>query len=441
MTRDLTKGKVMPLLIKFTIPMVLGNLFQLTYNAVDGIIAGRYVGKEALAAVGICGPVTTLFILFLNGLCLGASILMGTHYGAGEMDQLRRQISTTMLAGVVFSLSLSLVCILLATPILMILRTNTAILSLTRGYLRIILVGMVFTFLYNFFSTTLRALGDTLTPLLFLIVSSVLNVIGDLFLVVVCGLGVYGCALATVLSQAVSVLFCFFYIRKKVPVLNLGRQWFVFDRGQLKQTVAYGWASAMQQSTVQLGKLCVQGVVNTMGVAATAAFTAVNRMDDFAMVPEQNIGHSMTALMAQNKGAGNKARMQEGFRAGMVLELIYGCILFVICFFFAEPIMHLFAKDPEVILHGTRYLRLIAPMYVLPAMTNGIQGYFRGIGDLKTTLLSSSVNMGVRVLFAFIFAYGFHMGLEAMPLAYLAGWIGMLAAEVPLLVKSVRLKQ
>ncbi|MBQ7371808.1 MAG: MATE family efflux transporter [Blautia sp.] len=438
MTKDLTKGKVLPLLIRFTVPMVLGNVFQMTYNAVDSIIAGRYVGKEALAAIGICGPVTTLFILFLNGLCLGASVLMGTHYGAGDMKLLRRQVSTTMLAGVFFSLSLSVICVLLAEPILALLHVDEGIFTLTRAYFRIILCGMVFTFFYNFFSSTLRALGDAVTPLLFLMVSAVLNVLGDLFFVIVCRLGAHGCGIATVISEALSVVFCVFYIRKKVPMLNLGKEWLIFDRGMLKQTVAYGWISAMQQSTVQLGKICVQGIVNTLGISITAAFTAVTRVDDFTMTPTQNIGHSMTALMAQNHGAGNKKRMKEGFRAGMLLEITYGFLLFLLCFFFAGPIMRLFTKDEEVILHGIKYLRLIAPMYLLPSLTNGIQGYFRGIGDLKITLFSSMVNMGLRVAFAALLVFGFHFGIEALPWSYFAGWAGMLTAEVPLLIRNYR---
>ena len=163
MTKDLTKGKIMPLLVGFTIPLVLGNLFQLTYNAVDSIIVGQFVGKEALAAVGICNPVMTLMILFLNGLCMGASILMGTQYGAKDYDKLHRQISTTMLSGVVFSIILSLICIIFSVPILHILQVDSSIIKLTTSYMRIIFIGLVFTFLYNFFSSTLRALGDSQT--------------------------------------------------------------------------------------------------------------------------------------------------------------------------------------------------------------------------------------------------------------------------------------
>ena len=219
MTKDLTTGKILPILIKFTIPLVLGNLFQLTYNAADSIIVGHFVGKEALAAVGICNPITTLMILFLNGLCMGAGVLMGIQYGAKDYDTLQRQISTTMLSGVVFSLILSTICIIFSTPILKLMQVDASILTMTREYLHIIFTGLVFTFLYNFFSATLRALGDSSSPLYFLMVSAILNIFGDLFFVVILKAGCNGCGISTVISEALCCLFCIMYIQKKVPLL------------------------------------------------------------------------------------------------------------------------------------------------------------------------------------------------------------------------------
>ena len=440
MAKDLTQGRIMPMLIKFTIPLILGNIFQLTYNAVDSIIVGRFVGKEALAAVGICNPITTLIILFLNGLCMGASILMGNYFGGKKMDTLSRQISTTMISGMIFSLALTLLAIVFTRPILMLVQVDRSIMTLTTQYLRIIMLGLIFTFLYNFFSSTLRALGDSATPLYFLIISAVLNVFGDLFFVVVLKAGCNGCAVSTVLSEALCCLFCVIYIQKKVPILRLGKKWLVFDASLLRRTIAYGWASAMQQATVQLGKIGIQAIVNTMGVSVAAAFAVVNRIDDFAYTPEQNIAHAMTALMAQNKGAGKKDRMREGFRCGFILEVIYGILVLIICYVFARPLMMLFVKDEEVIGHGVIYLQLISLMYILPGITNALQGFFRGIGDLKVTLISSFTNMGVRVLAAapMVFLWGF--GIEALPYSYLAGWIGMLLVEAPLLIKIYRKK-
>ena len=440
MTKDLTTGKIMPILVNFTVPLVLGNLFQLTYNAVDSIIVGHFVGKEALAAVGICNPVSTLMILFLNGLCMGASILMGIQYGAKDYETLHRQISTTLLSGAVFSFFLTLVCAIFAVPILLLLQVDPSIMSMTVQYLRIIFLGLMFTFLYNFFSSTLRALGDSASPLYFLIISAILNIFGDLFFVIVLKAGSNGCAISTVLSEALCCLFCIIYIQKKVPILRLGKKWLVFDARLLKKTIAYGWASAMQQATVQMGKIAIQALVNTMGVSVAAAFAVVNRIDDFAITPEQNIAHAMTALMAQNKGAGKNDRMREGFRCGMILELVYGAAVMLICLGFARPLMSLFVKDEEVIGHGVVYLHLIAGMYILPAITNSLQGFFRGIGDLKVTLMSSFTNMTVRVIAAAPMVLLWNFGIEALPYSYLAGWIAMLLVETPLMLRIYRKK-
>ena len=440
MTKDLTTGKIMPILVNFTVPLVLGNLFQLTYNAVDSIIVGHFVGKEALAAVGICNPVSTLMILFLNGLCMGASILMGIQYGAKDYETLHRQISTTLLSGAVFSFFLTLVCVIFAVPILLLLQVDPSIMDMTVQYLRIIFLGLMFTFLYNFFSSTLRALGDSASPLYFLIISAILNIFGDLFFVIVLKAGSNGCAISTVLSEALCCLFCIIYIQKKVPILRLGKKWLVFDARLLKKTIAYGWASAMQQATVQMGKIAIQALVNTMGVSVAAAFAVVNRIDDFAITPEQNIAHAMTALMAQNKGAGKNDRMREGFRCGMILELVYGAAVMLICLGFARPLMSLFVKDEEVIGHGVVYLHLIAVMYILPAVTNALQGFFRGIGDLKVTLMSSFTNMTVRVIAAAPMVLLWNFGIEALPYSYLAGWIAMLLVETPLMLRIYRKK-
>lgn len=438
MTKDMTRGAITPLLIEFTIPLVLGNLFQLTYNAADSIIVGKFVGEEALAAVGTANPLMTLAILFINGMCLGAGILVSTAFGAGDTKLVERQVSTTAIAGTVFSLVFSALCILLANPLLHLLQVPAAVLPIAVSYLRIVFAGLIFTFFYNFLAATMRALGDSKSALYFLMISSVLNIGGDLFFVEALNWGSEGCALSTVLSEAMCCLLCVLYIRWKVPVLQLGRRWLVFDPSLLRKTISYGWASAMQQATVQLGRIVVQAIVNTMGVNAMAAFTAASRIDDFAYTPQQNIGHAMTTLMAQNRGAGKKDRMKQGFHAGMRIEAFYGIFIAVVCYAFASPIMKLFVTDPEVIHLGVRFLRTISLFYLMPAMTNGIQGFFRGIGDLKITLVSSTLNMIGRVLSAAVFVFIFHMEIEALPYGYVTGWALMCIYEVPMLVRYLR---
>ncbi len=436
MAKDMTTGRIAPLLIKFTVPLVLGNLFQLMYHAVDSIIVGKFVGEDALAAVGTCNPLVTFAILFISGLCMGAGILMGMHYGAKEYDLLQRQISSTMIGGFIFSVLFALLCIIAAPWLLTLIQTHETIIDMATSYLQIILCGLVFTFIYNFYASVLRAMGDSKSPLYFLIISSIFNIVGDLFFVLVLKWGSDGCAIATVISEAISCLLCGLYIKKKIPILCLGRKWLIFDKELFTKTVKFGWTSAMQQATVQLGKIGIQTIVNTMGVPAMAAFAAVNRIDDFAYIPEQNIGHAMTGFLAQNKGAGKKDRIREGFKSGLKIELTYGIIICSLCLIFAKPLMRLFVNDAEVIGLGVSYLRVIAVIYILPAITNGIQGYFRGIGDLKITFISSLVNMVVRVLAAIPFVFWLDMGMISLPFAYLIGWTAMLITEIPFLLKQ-----
>ncbi len=438
MTHDMTKGRLLPIIIKFTIPLILGNLLQLTYNAVDGMIVGRFVGATALAAVGTSNPLMTLIVLFLNGISLGAGILIGTMYGTKQLDRLKRQVSTGMLAGMVFSAVLGTLAFLLAPQILSLLQVEKAILPEAVAYLRIIAFGLIFTFIYNYLASTLRAMGDSRSPLYFLALSAGLNIVGDLFFVVAMKGGIEGAAISTVISEGLSAILCWIYMVKRIPVLNLGRGWLVFDWALLKTTIQYGFVSAMQQSTVQLGKLGIQTIVNTMGVAVTAAFSAVNRADDYAMIVEQNIAHAETAVMAQNHGAGEMKRVKDAFRYGMMIEVAYGILSGVFFYVLAAPMMRLFSSDAEVIREGVEYLHLISFMYTLPAITNGVQGYFRGMGDLRITLISSMMNMGIRVAAAIPLVFVFHMGFLAIPWSYLIGWFGMILYEFPYLFRYMK---
>ena len=438
MTKDMTSGKITPLLINFTIPLVLGNLFQLTYNAADSIIVGKFVGENALAAVGPAHPLMTLAILFINGICLGAGILVSTAFGAGDTELVERQVSTTAIAGTAFSLAFSLLCILLANPLLRLLQVPAEILPIAVNYLRIVFAGLLFTFFYNFLAATLRALGDSKSALYFLMISAVLNIGGDLFFVEALDWGSEGCALSTVLSEGMCCLLCALYIRWKVPVLQLGRRWFVVDGKLLLKPVSYGWVSAMQQAPVQLGKIAVQAIVNTMGVNAMAAFAAAGRIDDFAYVPQQNIGHATTTLMAQNRGAGKKDRVRASFFCGLKLEFLYAIFITAVCFFFAEPIIRLFVTDAAVVHLGVRFLKLVSLFYLMPSLTNGIQGGFRGLGDLKITLNSSTLIMAGSVAAAAVFVLLMKMYIESLPYSYVVGWILMLVYEAPMMVKYLR---
>ena len=434
MTHDMTKGPLLPLLIGFTIPLILGNFLQLTYNAVDSIILGRFVSAGALAAAGTCNPLMTLIIMAMQGMTMGAGILIGNLYGARQMEKLKRQVSTAMISGSVFSVAVSVLVILFARGLLGLLRVDPVIMDLCLLYLKIVACGLIFNFIYNFFAAVMRAMGDSRSPLIFLGISALVNIGGDLFFVIVLDLGTLGCAVSTVFSEGLSCLLCWIFIRRHIPVLDMGRQWLVFDRSLLARTVRYGSVSALQQSAVQLGIVSVQGMVNSMGYMATAAFAAANRIDSFVLIPERNISNAMTNVMAQNMGAGENRRVRETFRIGLFLDLCYAAVSGLLLFAFCRPAMTLFTEEEEVIGLGIIYLRLIALMYVLPAVTNCIQGYFRGVGDLKITLVSTLLNMGARVAVCFFLVKETSLGIASVPWACLAGWVAMTLCEAPFLI-------
>ena len=431
MKTDMTNGPILKNLILFTIPLVLGNLLQLTYNSMDSIIVGQFVGKEALAAVGTSNPLMTLVLLFTNGICLGASILTSFYYGSKQISTLKKQVSTGMISGAVFTLFVSLIIVIFAKPFLQLLQVDSSILSISMSYLRIIMLSMIFSYVYNYFSNILRALGDSKSPLYFLAITSILNIFGDLFFVVVLKTGVNGAAFSTAFCEFLSALLCWIYISKKVELLKLGTDWFLFDFTLFKKTISYGIVSAMQQSSIQIGKLVTQGMVNSLGIDPMAAFNATNRFDDFAILPEQNISHGMTSMMAQNVGAGKTKRAIHTFYCGTLVNIFYGFLMGLILYLCSNPIMHLFTNDLSVIQEGQKYLKIMAFIYFIPGITNALQGYFRGIGDLKITLWSTIVNMSSRCISCYILIFLCHFDFSAIAWSYLIGWICMILFELP----------
>ncbi len=431
MTRNMTTGNIEKHLISFAVPMILGNMFQLTYNAVDSIIVGRYVGEKALAAVGTANPIMNIIIFFIIGICMGASVLMSEFFGAGELEKLKREISTTIIIGSIFAIVVSIICIFLAKPILSLIQTPEEILNEATHYLKIIFSGLIFTFIYNVYASTMRSMGDAKTPILFLMISSVTNVILDLIFVAVLHMGVAGAAYATVIAEALSGVLCVFYAYKKIPILQLTRKDFVIERAFVGKTISYSWVTSMQQTCLYVGKVFVQGAVNPLGVDSIATFNAVNRVDDFAFTPEQSIAHSMTTFIAQNRGAKQDDRIHKCLNRGLLLETAYWALLAGIIYFGASGMMRLFVPkgDAAVVRLGSEYLRYMTFFYLLPAYTNGLQGYFRGMGKLKVTLNATFIQMLFRVLLSYLFAPA--MGIKGIAFACFGGWVAMLMYEIP----------
>lgn len=431
MVTDMTEGNILRHLVSYSIPLILGNLFQLTYNAVDSIIVGRFIGKEALAAVGTTSPVMNIIILGISGICIGASVLMSNFFGAKQEQMVKKELATTAVFGVYFSLVIVALGILVTKPLLRALYVPEEILGIASTYLRIIFLGAPFTFFYNAVSSALKSVGDSKTPLKFLAFCSVLNGVLDVIFIGIFHFGIICSATTTVIAEALSAILCIIYVYRKIPLLQLQPSEFRIDRELLKQTLQYGSVTALQQSCQPIGKLLIQGAVNPMGVDVIAAFNAVNRVDSYAFTPEQSIANGITTFVAQNAGAKKEERIGKGFRTGLKLEFCYWILICSVTLFFREPIMKLFVtgNNMEIVALGSGYLGIMAFFYIFPGFTNGMQGYFRGRKCMKMTLLGTFIQTSLRVIFVYLLTPV--MGLKGVAFACAIGWSVMLLVEVP----------
>ena len=429
---DMTTGGAAGHLVRYALPLMLGNWFQLAYNAVDSIIAGRFIGKDALAAEGVAGPVMNLVILGITGVCLGAGVLMSELYGAKNAEKLRAEVSTTLLFGMLFSAAVTLLGVAFTEPILRFLQVPASIFGITAVYLRITFLGAPFTCFYNALAAALKSVGDAKTPLKFLMFSATLNAVLDLIFIGGLGFGIVCSATTTVIAEGVSALLAGLYVRKKGGMLWPKRGEWKIDGPLLKTTLRYGSATALQQACQPIGKLLIQGQVNALGVEMIAAFNAVTRIDDFAFTPEQSIAQGITTFIAQNRGADKRERIRPGFRQGLKLAFCYWLLIGGIAALFRRPLVGLFVAGEgaeQIISLGSQYLGAMALFYLLPAFTNGIQGFFRGCGRMWVTLVSTFIQTGLRVVGTALLAP--RLGIYGIAFACAIGWSAMLLFEVP----------
>lgn len=424
--RKMTQGSIARHLIAYALPLILGNLFQLTYNAVDSIVIGKFAGENALAAVSAANPVMTIVILGVSGVSIGASVLMSRFYGAGDEDALRREVATTIVFGAIASLVVFAIGWPLSGPVLRLMNVPGEILEMAARYLQVIFVGFLFTFQYNILAAALRSVGDSRTPVVYLALASVMNAGLDVLLVAGLRWGVVGAGVATVAAEGISALLCARHIYRKIPLLHLGLRELKIDRRLLGETVSSGAITALQQACQPIGKALIQSVMNAQGVSVIAAFNAVSRVDDFACIPEQSISSSMMTCIAQNRGAGEHARVGETLRRGMMIEAAYGVLICAAVLLAKEPVMRLFAAQDsmQMVSMGVDYLTLMAFFYILPGITNGIQGYFRGMGEMKTTLVATFIQISIRALVVAVLVP--RVGLNGAAWACAIGWSAML---------------
>ena len=426
--RKMTEGSIARHLTAYALPLILGNLFQLLYNAVDSVVIGRYAGEAAVAAVSASNPVMTIAVLGVSGLTIGASVLMSRFFGAEDHTSLRRETATICLFGLLLSIGILLLAIPLSMPFLRLLRTPEEVMDRASGYLRVVLLGFPFTFQYNALASAMRSVGDSKGPVWCLALASVLNTVLDIVAVGVLKMDVMGAALATVIAQAASAGMCLYLIRR-IPLLCLSGRELKIDAPLLRETLKIGSVTALQQVCLPLGKVLIQSVINAQGVAMIAAFNACSRMDDFAIVPEQSISSALMTCMAQNLGAGKKDRARQSFRVGLAIELSYGFCVCVAVYLLRRPILYLFAPSHEadMVALGVTYLGILAPFYLMPAFNNTLQGSFRAIKRMEVTLAATMMQMGIRVILISILVP--QIGIAGAAWATIIGWIPMSTLE------------
>lgn len=428
-SHDMTKGNIFRHIIIYAIPMILGNFLQLTYNMADSVIIGKFLGENALAAVSTSNPVMTIMVLGASGIGMGASIIIARLYGAEEYGKLKKEFATTVIFGFFFSLIVFAAGFLLADKILILINTPEAAMADAEIYLKIMFVGFLFTFQYNVMSHSLRGIGNSFVPVVFLGVSCGLNVLLDLFFIKVINMGVEGAGLATVTAEAVSVAGCFLYIRGRAELLKLGRKDLRIDRTLLKKTVSLGFMTALQQAAQPIGKVFIQSAVNAQGVIVMDAFNAVCRVDDYACIPAQSIGSGIMTCSAQNRGAGSAKRVRESIRKGLLAALLYFPIIFTVVTLLKHPLMVLLTPDgaDEMIQMGVDYLAVKAWIFILACIVNAIQGYFRGMGKMHIALISTILQISIRAILVWILLP--KMGIVAEAYACAIGWTAQAVFE------------
>ena len=424
MQRSLTKGPITGSILLFALPLMLGNLLQQMYNIADTWVVGRFLGADALAAVGSSYTLMTFLTSILLGLCMGSGAAISMQYGSGEQDRMRQSVflSFVLIAGI--SLVLNVLVYLGLDGILWVLRVPEELRPLMKEYLLIIFLGITATFLYNYFANLLRAIGNSVVPLLFLAVSAVLNVILDLVCVLVLNWGVKGAAGATVFSQFVSGIGIGLYTLKKFPQLCPKKADCRWDKKNLDIILNLSVMTSVQQSIMNFGILMVQGLVNSFGTVIMAAFAAAVKIDSFAYMPVQDFGNAFSTFVAQNFGAGKTDRIRRGVRSAFFTSAVFSlCVsLGVVCF--ATPLMRVFIDPSEtaIIAAGVTYLRVEGSCYLGIGLLFLLYGYYRAVDKPVVSVVLTIISLGTRVLLAYALTGLFHTGVIGIWAAIPIGW-------------------
>ena len=425
MITDMTRGNPTTTILKFSFPMLVGNLFQQLYNIVDSVVVGRFIGKGALAAVGSSFMLMNFFSFVIIGLCMGASIVYSYYFGEKNYSNLRKTIYISFLSIGIFTVLLSILLVFNTERTLLLINTPADILGDAEIYLKVIFGSLIFTYLFNICSALLRSIGDSKTPLYFLILAALINIALDLIFVIVYDMGVLGVAVATAIAQGVSSILCLVYGFTKIPFIRLNKEDMVFDKDIAIVVAKYSFLTSIQQSIMTFGMVCVQGIVNTFGADTIAAFTAAGKIDSIAYLPVQDFGNAFSTYVAQNKGANNMKRIREGIKSAVKTIIIFCVILSFLIYISADKLMTIFvaASETNVIDIGVEYLSIISIFYVLIGFLFMFYGFFRGIGELNTSLFLTVLSLGTRVFMAYTLSQIPQIGQKGIWWSVPIGWI------------------
>ena len=400
---DMTRGPVLSQMTKFAIPVLFGMVFQKIYNFADAYIVGHYLGDEALAAVSICG--TIMFTLFaINaGISTGVGVLISQFFGANRPAEMKKAFVASVYVAIGVVVLATSIGIISAEPVLRLMQTSDELMPQAKEYLVIIYAGCIGTMLYNFCASVLRAVGNSVVPLVFLIISSILNIVLDILFVAVIPMGAAGAALATVVAQLVSGILCIIYARKILDFINVkGREWKP-DFHLIKEVLRYGIPAALQMSIISIGDMTLQAVVNTYGTAMVVAYGVCLKVEGVGWEIASAIGISVGTFTGQNVGAGNLDRVKKGVRTAYLMSII-GCGLFgVAIVIFAPQIMGAFTETPEAIRLGVEYMRIFAGFFLAGGILVIFQNFLRSVGDVTFTLMMGVSEIITRVGFSFLF--------------------------------------
>lgn len=421
---DLINGSITGAMLRFAFPLMLGNLLQQCYNIADTLIVGRVLGADALAAVGSSYALIVFITSVFIGLCMGCSVVFSMQYGSNDFKEMRRSIfsSIVLIGGITLFLNVCSVAFL--SPIIRILQTPPEVERMVSDYLFIIFLGMIPVFVYNFYAFLLRAVGNSVVPLVFLIVSVFLNIVLDVLMMVTLNMGVEGAALATVISQVVGSLGLCLYTYKYFPELRLKRTDCIISKQSLTRITSYSFLTGVQQSVMNFGILMVQGLVNSFGTAVMAAFAAAVKIDSFAYMPVQDFGNAFSTFIAQNFGAGRVERIRKGIRIAVCITTVFSLFVSILVFCLSPWLMAFFVSpdENEIINIGVEYLRIEGSFYVGIGYLFLLYGYYRAVALPSMSVVLTVVSLGTRVALAYFLASVPAIGYTSIWWSVPIGW-------------------